>query len=335
MDDSLRERRSHELGVISTEIRSKHSYKWAWICPLEVEHIAAVEMLDDHHTMSFFQQSSDHNVYALGSINGHNIVIASLHSPGNSLAATVVAQMRATFPNLAGGVLVGIGGGVPTTTDRGMIRLGHVVASKPTGDHSGAVQYDSGKAMDSRFVRTGALAAPSRLLLNAAHKLEVKRTRDPVDPVWLSLKRINTENPRLQHFGKPSAAKDHLYPPAYRHRSPGKSCDEAGCDAGQRIPRPIEEDSDTFVTVHRGTIASGGLVIKDAKLRDKLARQHGVLCFEMEAAGVLSDFPCMVIRGISDYCDTHKNDEWHGYAAAAAAAYARELFYHTPHQMGS
>jgi nucleoside phosphorylase len=38
----------------------------------------------------------------------------------------------------------------------------------------------------------------------------------------------------------------------------------------------------------------------------------------------------MVIRGISDYCDTHKNDIWHGYAAAVAAAYARQLFFHIP-----
>jgi nucleoside phosphorylase len=82
--------------------------------------------------------------------------------------------------------------------------------------------------------------------------------------------------------------------------------------------------------VHRGTIAAGELVIKNGELRDELARQYGILCFEMEAAGALADFPCLVIRGISDYSDSHKNDRWHGYAAAAAAAYARELFFHMP-----
>jgi nucleoside phosphorylase len=71
------------------------------------------------------------------------------------------------------------------------------------------------------------------------------------------------------------------------------------------------------------------VVVKDALLRDKLAID-GLLCFEMEAAGALTDFPCMVIRGVSDYCDSHKNDIWHGYAAAAAAAYARQLFFHIP-----
>jgi nucleoside phosphorylase len=49
-------------------------------------------------------------------------------------------------------------------------------------------------------------------------------------------------------------------------------------------------------------------MIKNTELRDKLAKKHRLLCFEIEAAGALADFPCIVIRGISDYCDSHKND---------------------------
>ncbi|CAG7935662.1 unnamed protein product [Penicillium nalgiovense] len=45
----------------------------------------------------------------------------------------------------------------------------------------------------------------------------------------------------------------------------------------------------------------------------------------MEAAGLMNDFPCLVIRGICDYADSHKNKEWQGYAAIAVAAYAKEL----------
>lgn len=69
-------------------------------------------------------------------------------------------------------------------------------------------------------------------------------------------------------------------------------------------------------------------MIKDAKKRDFSAQKHNLLCFETEAAGALTDFPCLVVRGISDYCDSHKNNNWHGFAAAAAAAYARRLFFH-------
>jgi nucleoside phosphorylase len=45
----------------------------------------------------------------------------------------------------------------------------------------------------------------------------------------------------------------------------------------------------------------------------------------MEAAGLMSDFPCLVIRGICDYSDSHKNKAWQEYAAATAAAFAKEL----------
>ena len=65
--------------------------------------------------------------------------------------------------------------------------------------------------------------------------------------------------------------------------------------------------------------------MKDALLRDSLATDKGILCFEMEAAGLMNQFPCLVIRGICDYSDSHKNKTWQGYAAMAAAAYAKDL----------
>jgi nucleoside phosphorylase len=65
--------------------------------------------------------------------------------------------------------------------------------------------------------------------------------------------------------------------------------------------------------------------MKDASIRDKLAAEKDVLCFEMEAAGLMNHFPCLVIRGICDYSDSHKSKEWQGYAAIAAAAYAKDL----------
>ncbi|KAF1990925.1 hypothetical protein K402DRAFT_438562 [Aulographum hederae CBS 113979] len=60
--------------------------------------------------------------------------------------------------------------------------------------------------------------------------------------------------------------------------------------------------------------------------RDQISSDFGdVLCFEMEAAGLMNSFPCLVIRGICDYADSHKNKKWQPYAAATAAAYAKEL----------
>jgi len=305
-------------------------YTVGWICPLEVEQIAALEMLDEEHKR-LPQALSDHNVYNLGSIAGHNVVIAGLYQPGNNPAATVVTQMRTTFPNLRFGLLVGIGGGVPVKTDNGLIRLGDVVVSKPAGEHSGAVQYDHGKAKAGQFERTGTLAPPPAVLLNAAQDLAAKRARSREDPIEDNIKRVDISIRGLRKYKHPGAGQDYLYKPDYIHLKPGVSCNECGCNPSQRVLRLTDdEDDEPYIVVHRGTIASGELVLKDAVLRDQLAKEYGLLCFEMEAAGALADFPCIVIRGISDYCDSHKNDQWHGYAAAAAAAYARQLFFHMP-----
>lgn len=62
-------------------------------------------------------------------------------------------------------------------------------------------------------------------------------------------------------------------------------------------------------------------------MRDTLVKEKDVLCFEMEAAGLMNHFPCLVIRGICDYSDSHKNKEWQGYAVMAAAVYAKDLLY--------
>lgn len=307
----------------------RHEYTAGWICPLEVEQIAALHMLDERHSR-LSQPPTDHNVYNLGSIHGHNVVIAGLPQAGNNAAATVVTQLRMSFPNVRFVLLVGIGGGVPRRTDQGMIRLGDVVVSKPTGAHSGVIQYDHGKAWVGRFERTGSLAPPPAVLLNAAQNLAAAQGMEQDDSLEQNIKRIDSSKRNLRRFMYPGIAQDRLFLPGYVHSQHGVTCDECICDLSQTIARkPSDDDPMPRINVHRGTIASGEMVLKDAILRDQLAAD-GPICFEMEAAGVLIDFPCMVIRGISDYCDSHKNDAWHGYAAAAAASYARQLFLHMP-----
>ncbi|PON26682.1 hypothetical protein TGAM01_v204183 [Trichoderma gamsii] len=94
------------------------------------------------------------------------------------------------------------------------------------------------------------------------------------------------------------------------------------CDKTRTVKRKPRD-----IRIHYGLIASGNQVIKDAAIRDKLKKDLGnhVLCIEMEAAGLMNNFPCMVIRGICDYADSHKNDAWQEHAAAVAAAFAKEL----------
>lgn len=311
-----------------TKTRRHEDYTILWISPLEVELIAALEMLDTRHSR-LPQHTTDPNVYTLGEIAGHSVVIVGMPQTGNCSAATVMVHARWTFPNLRFCLLVGIGGGVPRVTDNGPIRLGDVVVSKPTGPYPGVVQYDHGKAQTGCFEPTGALPPPPAVLLSAAQAFAADQARSTTDALATNLSRIDTTIRGLRKYRYPGRAKDHLYRPNYPHRLAGRSCIESLCDPTQRIQIPRYPGDDSVV-VHRGTIASGELVMRSGRLRDNLASQYDVLCFEMEAAGVLTDFPCMVIRGISDYSDSHKNDLWQGYAAATAAAYARALFSYIP-----
>lgn len=96
-----------------------------------------------------------------------------------------------------------------------------------------------------------------------------------------------------------------------------------GCNQLRLISRQPRATTDPVI--HYGTIGSADQVMRHGITRDAMREKHQILCFEMEAAGLMNDFPCLVIRGICDYSDTHKHKIWQRYAAATAAAYAKEL----------
>jgi nucleoside phosphorylase len=103
-----------------------------------------------------------------------------------------------------------------------------------------------------------------------------------------------------------------------------------GNDQLNLILRPQRAKDEDNPVIHYGLIASADQLMKDALVRDNLALENNVLCFEMEAAGLMNCFPCLIIRGICDYSDSHKNKTWQGYAAMTAAAYAKDLLLQIP-----
>ncbi|KAJ6088656.1 hypothetical protein N7486_009917 [Penicillium sp. IBT 16267x] len=101
-------------------------------------------------------------------------------------------------------------------------------------------------------------------------------------------------------------------------------------DASKLVLRRERAQNEDNPAIHYGLVASANQLMKDALIRDRLAAGKDVLCFEVEAAGLMNTFPCLVIRGICDYSDSHKNKEWQGYAAMVAAAYAKDLLQRIP-----
>ncbi|KAL0944678.1 g-protein beta wd-40 repeats containing [Colletotrichum truncatum] len=296
-------------------------YTVGWVCALPLEMAAAKGMLDQIHP-DIPQDQADHNNYILGQIQGHNIVIACLPAGiyGTTTAATVAKDLLRTFKSIRFGLLVGIGGGAPSRTND--IRLGDVVVSQPTGTSGGVIQYDRGKTVQhGEFQRTGSLNSPPQVLLTALARLQTEHmTNGSKIPQYLSELVQKSPERVKRRFSYQGSLNDHLFQAKYNHVSQDSSCDQ--CDPAHTIQRDARDDTEPFI--HYGTIASGNQVIKHGETRDRLARGLGALCFEMEAAG-LQDFPCLVIRGICDYSDSHKNKVWQEYAAATAAAFAKEL----------
>jgi nucleoside phosphorylase len=297
-------------------------YKIGWICALPFEAAAAEVMLDKQYP-SLPLDSYGSTLYTVGRIGPHNVVIACLPRgrPGTSAASVVASEMRQKFRGIRFGFMVGIGGGVPSHRDD--IRLGDVIVSQPNLEHGGVVQYDFGKVEEGgRFRRTGHLNNPPTFLLSVLNRVQINHERGRrTYPTHMT--RFAEED--MEEYTVPQNERDTLFRVTCSH--PAETLDCTTCDPDQIIKRPDRNTKSTNVKIHYGTIASGNQVIKDARTRDRIVEELGgqVLCFEMEAAGLMNDFPCLVIRGISDYCDSHKNDGWQRYAAASAAAYTREL----------
>ena len=71
-------------------------------------------------------------------------------------------------------------------------------------------------------------------------------------------------------------------------------------------------------------------MMHSSEKRNELYKKHEIICFEMESAGVMGSWPALVIRGICDYADSHRDKKWQKYAAATAASYAKELLLTLP-----
>ena len=308
-------------------------YIVGWICAIATEYVAAQAFLDEKHEGPAFVSPNDNNVYTLGRVGNHNVAIAVLPEGEYGLvaAASVARDMVHTFPNIRIGLMVGVGGGAPSR--RHDVRLGDIVVSAPRDGKGGLFQYDYGKTIQGRkFQTTGFLNQPPALLRGAVSDIKAQYELDG-HHFEEAINGILEKKPKLRKkYKRPDASSDKLYRSDVVHPSAsGAACAEVcGQDPSKLISRPERTEEDDNPAVHYGLIASANQLMKDALIRDQLAAEKDVLCFEMEAAGLMNQFPCLVIRGICDYSDSHKNKEWQGYAAMAAAAYAKDLLCRIP-----
>ncbi|KAK2787267.1 hypothetical protein FQN51_003427 [Onygenales sp. PD_10] len=305
----------------------KHDdYTIGWVTAVDCELDASRLLLDEEHE-SLPLDAKDTNAYVLGRAGPHNVVVSGPLAPGTSVAAQVVTNMVRSFPKIRFGLMVGVGGGAPRPPDAEDpakdIRLGDIVVSTPKGRHGGVLQYDMGQQKDDEFSIESHLNKPPDKLRSAVKMLRSDHVRgDGQMDRYINNVAVKVASRRkLKNYKFPGRAQDRLFKANHRHVG-GSNC--SACCVDGMTEKRLDRDSDE-PEVHYGLIASANTVMKSAQHRDKLRDIWNVSCFEMEAAGLMDNFPCMVIRGICDYSDDHKNDIWQPYAAVAAAAYAKDL----------
>ncbi|KAK5071361.1 hypothetical protein LTR70_010745 [Exophiala xenobiotica] len=283
-------------------------YTVAWISAIGKEYEFACELFDEEHETPSDLRGDD-SCYRFGRVSGHNVIMAKLPEgiAGTSPATELATKITSSFPSL---------------------RLGDVVVSVPVSSQRAPgvlnYQFDSSD-QGTGFQLRGFLNSPPGLLLNAVSKLKsyrgyARRVDETIQDV------IKKAEPELEEYRRPPSNTDVLYKTSFKHTDRNIPCSTLCLSATSVVVVERVNRSSSIPVFHYGTIGSANDLMRDPTVRDTLASEQGILCLEMESAGLMNtNFRCLVIRGISDYADTHKNDMWHGYAAAAAAAYAKHL----------
>ncbi|KAL8340937.1 hypothetical protein RB601_006849 [Gaeumannomyces tritici] len=313
-------------------------YHVAWICAVrDIELLPARLMLDVNHLAPSYDTEHNEYTYLFGEINRHNIVLATLldSKGGNVNAGHLASQLFRTFPAIRIALLVGIGGGIPSNPPHADplqdIHLGDVVVGYPLSGNPPSIYYAYGrfKPGGREVLHKGRMEDPDRRALSGLDALTSDYEFDPEEVrarLSEQLKRLRENKTHGHKFRLPPPDSDKLFKADNHHQGDWGDCD--ACRSLELVKRPPRQDEDRETLVfHRGMVAIGDQVVQDGEERERIRElcDGFARCVEMEAAGVEVNRKCLIIRGISDYADSHKNDEWKQCAAGHAAAFARQL----------
>ena len=298
-------------------------YTVAWFCVTEEEYEAASDILDWWYEAP--KRLNGDTYYTYGSIEGHHgthyVVMIRPEKPGKAamMAASAREPLISNFPKLQHAFVVGISGGLCTVDSDKGLHKGDVVVALAVNGNPAVIQYD----------------------LQDAKGLSDPQPRDASDKTARHLQscfntwygEYNKRNERiLNSLAKscessriPDLDDDSLFRPEDEHRGTVGDCAE--CRERYRTkyrPRKKKLGTTSLLKVHRGLVLTGDTLIRSAKAKAKVMRRHPhALCVDMESAVLMEGWHPLIIRGISDYADSHYNWNWVRYASAAAAAVAK------------
>jgi nucleoside phosphorylase len=320
---------------------SRDEFAIAIICALALEAEAVEALFDEtYDRLSAFykKQPGDDNAYFNGRIGSHNMVLYLMPRMGKGNAASVTASLKISYQRIQVALVVGICGGAPYSPTKEEIFLGDVIIS------DAVIEYNFGRQYRGGFMRkTGVkdtLGRPNQEIQSLLAGLQPQQSRrDFRAKVVQHLQIIQTAQP---HWSQPSSADNVLYEATYQHKhyrsgSPHLYCcfDNTSDDVCQealdttcillgyaqdQICQHQDYMEDCSPTIQIRTITSADTMMKSSEHHDDLAKAEGVIGFEMEGTGVWNNISSIIIKGVCDYADSHKNKAWQVYAAATGAA---------------
>ncbi|KAL4813883.1 hypothetical protein BDW67DRAFT_177548 [Aspergillus spinulosporus] len=320
--------------------QNRDDFTVAIICALTLEADAVEAVFDvtfDRLGRHYGKEPGDANTYVNGRIGNHNVVLCYLSRKGKGSAASAASSLQISYRNIQLALVVGICGGAPSIGED-QIYLGDVVIS------DSVVEYDYGRQYPEGFQRKtdvkDTLGGLDRRLRTFLTGLKATRTMAEFgNRMSECLDTLQQSEPRWSHPG----IADVLFEAAYLHRhytndgsikcncaekctsddicetALHKDCDELGCD-DTHVVRRREAAEEATPSVYVCKVASADTVLKSGQHRDAIVCTEKVAAFEMEGAGVWNNVPCIIIKGVCDCADSHKNKLWQAYAAATAAS---------------
>lgn len=255
---------------------------------------------------------NDPNEYYVGTIesvsNGlrHIVIVAMLKKMGTNMSSAATTNLIRSFPQIKDIIMAGIAYGCPYPAKPDKhVRLGDIIVSESVQ------QVDNVKIETAEIIFRGTPLIPSARLLGAVNRLQSDMLSGKKP--WENYIQYGAN---LENAQRPHESTDILYDSQ---------------DLTKTIPHPNDpQRSVNQPKVHVGLLASANTLLKNGKIRDYLRDRLGIRAGEMEGSGLadaawLHNKGFLVIRGICDYGDHTKVDQWQGYAAAVAAAYARAV----------
>ncbi|KAK2589658.1 hypothetical protein QQS21_012665 [Conoideocrella luteorostrata] len=323
----------------------REDFEIAIICALILEYDAVALLFDefwDEDGDEFGRAAGDDNTYTTGRIGNHNVVLALLPGMGKVSEAAAAANMRSTYVALRLVLLAGICGGAPHYNQYEIL-LGDVIISNTV------IQYNFGRRYPDAFA-----SKRDENIRTLLATFETDLGRDELRKTTAYFLRQLQKNAgnRQNKYKYPGTAEDKLFESGHRHKhriSPAcicshchgrmdpvcagalaSSCNDLGCDERYLVKRnrlearrQLEQGGKNEVqdpAIYAGTIASSDTIIKSGEDRDRIIQEEGIIAFQMEGAGVWEEVPHIMVKGVCDYADCHKNKKWQDFAAATAAS---------------